>query len=302
MTINTRGVLGRVLRSSTTDPLNLISRFLDRFARRCSISDCRPASSRLASKRAIDVTSAQYFSITALVLCSCTGTDVGNPVVDLDFSLETPESTAKARPAAANVVAGVRVKNAWVSVDRIRMRSAADCTGSAQLELVGPFYVDLLAPGPIDSLRDIELSGESFCRFEFGWDASDSPVPANAPQELVETSFLLMGERSDSTEFILRSERNDDFRLDARDEAFSVDDATGSLFVAFNFTDLFAGIDLDEATVNGDGVILIDASSNSDILASFDDALADATRLFDDDDGDGTLDANEAEDADVLAD
>lgn len=235
------------------------------------------------------------------LLAACTGTDVGNPVVDLDFSLhEDMGTSALTQKSVAGATAGLTFNEAWVVVDRIRLREGSDCSGEAQFELQGPFFVDLFGQGTLPALRDIELPGEVFCRFEFRWKAEDT-VPSDAPDALRNASLLLSGSRSDGTAFLLRSRRNDEFRLNAKETTFRLTDATGTLFVSFETDRLFTGIDLSVAETGSDGVITIDESSNKSILDQFDSNLADATKLFDDDNNDGELNREEARDEDILA-
>ncbi len=227
--------------------------------------------------------------VTCLVFhtLACTGTDTGNPVVDVDFAL------LESQPAG--------IDNAWLAVERIRLRSASACNGAAEAEFPGPFAIDLLSPGAIPELSGLEVPGTDYCRFEVEWDAFASELPPTAPPELGDASIVLMGARGDGTRFVLRSARNDELRLDAVDGAFTIDEATSALFVGLDSAGLLAGIDLDAAVVAGDGIIHIDDDDNSDLLDIFDDNVDAASRLFDDDDGDGNLEPDETDPDDVLA-
>ncbi len=246
---------------------------------------------------------ARVLTLTVLWACSaCTGTDVGNPVVDVDFALyneDFEDQGTAAQPAPGETIS---VTDAWVSVDRVRLRDAANCDGNAEVELTGPFAVDMLAPGAIPELSGLAVPPLGYCRFELRWDALDGAPPAGAPSELAGASIFVAGARGDGTPFIVRSDRNDELRLDAIGGAFDVSDTTHALFVGFDGARLFAGVDLDGATVDGTGVIRIEPGSNDDQLQAFDDNVADATELFDDDDDDGLLDPDERDAADILAD
>lgn len=238
-------------------------------------------------------------AIAVLLPTSCAGTDVGNGFVDVDFALyDSAESAAAALNAAP---AGLAVTNAWVAVERVRLRSAASCEGDSELELVGPFAIDMLAAGAPAALSDLEVSYVDYCRFELRWDELDDGSAPGAPDELVGASVLIEGTRGDGTPFVLRSERGDQLRLDARDGSFSIDEMTSALFVAFDAQTLFDEVDLDAAVVGGDGVIRIEDGANDDLLETFDDNLATAAKLFDDNDGDKELDPDERDETDVLA-
>ena len=249
--------------------------------------------------------------VVALVAGGCTGTDVGNPRVDIDVSLydsttsqvaSEAGASAAVSPGARAVPAGFTIDQAWVAIDRIRLRDAADCDGSSEIELEGPFAIDMLAPDALAALRDVEVPALGYCRFELRWSPFDEPVPGGVPAEIADASLLLLGERGDGTPVILRSERNDELRLDARDGSFTIDETTPGLVVGLDAAVVLDGLDIDGAVVSGDGTIRIESGSNDDLLSRFDRNLADAVKLFDDDDGDGLLGRGEFDEDDILAD
>lgn len=229
----------------------------------------------------------------------CTGTDVGNPRIDVDVVAygDLPPAKSALLPAAPSGT----IDAVWVSVDRVRLRAAATCDGDTEIDLEGPFAVDARAPGAIDALSDIEVTGDLYCRFELRWRPYDGDDPA-APAELAGAALLVEGSAGDGTPFILRSERNDELRLDAIDGAgFPISDATGALFVAFDVEALLDGVDLESAEVGTGGVIRIESGSNDELLAIVDDNLAALVELYDDNDADSELDPDERDETDVLA-
>lgn len=215
----------------------------------------------------------------AAALAACTGTDVGNPAVDVHF-------------AAYNLTApAATVDQATMQVERIRLRPAADCDGGAEIELEGPFAVDLTSPTSIADLTDVEIEAQAYCRLELRWHPDDDTGVA----------IEVAGE-ADGTPFAVRSRRNDELRLEATDaDGFTIDDATSALFVAFDMAAWLDGVDVASAELDGDGVAVIDDDANGDLLDVFEDNVTDAADLFDDDDGDGALDDDEHEGGDELA-
>lgn len=216
----------------------------------------------------------------AAALAACTGTDVGNPAVDVHFAaynLTAPEGT---------------VAEATMQVERLRLRPfSAGCDGDDEIEIEGPFAVDLTSPTAIDALTDLELTAEAYCRFELRWHPDDD----------TDLAIVVTGE-ADGTPFEVRSRRNDELRLDATDaDGFTVGDATSALFVAFDMAAWLDGVDVAGAELDGDGVAVIDDDANGDLLDVFEDNVTDAADLFDDDDGDGALDDDEHDDGDELA-
>lgn len=233
---------------------------------------------------------------------ACTGTEVGNPV-DVDFTLYEEEFDPDAPPASALRAAGlITITEAWLAIDRVRLRSAAACDGEAEREFEGPFFADLLAPGPLPELSGLDIPDGEYCRFEVKWNAFSSGIPAGVPPELESTSVLVKGSRGDGVPFVIRSGRDDELRLDAVDGAFGVAAGTSALLVGFSGPRLFSGVDLDAAVVDGDGTIYIDGENNDPLLDAFDANIRAAADLFDDDDGDGELDFDERDEAaDILA-
>lgn len=215
----------------------------------------------------------------AAALAACTGTDVGNPAVDVNF-------------AAYNLTApSATVDRATMQVERIRLRPAADCDGGAEIEIEGPFAIDLTTPTSIGDLTDVEIEAQAYCRLELRWHPDDDSGLA------IEVS----GD-ADGTPFDVRSRRNDELRLEATDaDGFTIDDATSALFVAFDMAAWLDGVDVASAELDGDGVAVIDDDANGDLLDVFEDNVTDAADLFDDDDGDGSLDDDEHGDGDELA-
>ena len=240
--------------------------------------------------------------VLALASIACTGTDVGNPQTDGGIpGIDAASPVVLSLDFALHNQQAMPVRAAWLAVERIRLRSAAACDGEARVDLEGPIVVDLLAAGPPAALSGLDVPAEGYCRFEVKWNAFSSGLPPGTPPALVGATIAIEGERGDGTPFLLRSARDDEMRLDAVNGAFTIGEATGALFVGLDVMNLFAGVDLDTATVAADGTIYIDGESNPALLDIFDGNLRAAAELFDDDDGDGELADGEAGDLDALA-
>ena len=236
--------------------------------------------------------------IAALTSTGCSGTDVGNPSVDVRAALvavDFPEEGAS-EPGSARA----RIQQAWISVDRIRMRPASNCEGDAELELEGPFALDLFAEDQPEQLAGLAFAATDYCRFEFRWAPEDDPI-GGAPEELSGASLFLAGEKQDGTAFVVRSTRNDELRLRAVDNAFTVDQSTTHLFLTFTGTELFSNVSFAEAEVDEDGVVRIEPGSNEELLDAFEASLEETVRLFEDTDSDGRLSDSEANPEDALA-
>ncbi|HEY8145554.1 MAG TPA: hypothetical protein VIG06_22895 [Kofleriaceae bacterium] len=208
-----------------------------------------------------------------------TGTDVGNPVVvDLQFA------------AYDLAIEDTAVDEATIEIERIRLRPADDCEGGAEIELEGPFHLDLLDPRGADELAGLPLDARAWCRIEMAWHRDDA----------TDTAIRVAGSAGGDP-FEIRSRRNDELRIESLDEdGFTVDEATSALFVAFDMATWLDGVDLVGADREPDGAIAVSEDSNRDLLERFEENVESATRLFGDGDGDGALGDDEHDDADAL--
>lgn len=208
-----------------------------------------------------------------------TGTDVGNPVVgELQF-------------AAYHLTAGeVLVDEAVIAVERIRLRPADDCEGGAEIELAGPFALDLFDPGGSPELADLPLGARAWCRIEMTWHRD----------EATDTAIRVAGSAA-GDRFEIRSRRNDELRIEALDETgFRLGEAAAALFVAFDMELWLDGVDLASAERGEDGAIAVSEQENRDLLEQFEGNAESATRLYADADGDGSLGEDERGDDDAL--
>ena len=208
-----------------------------------------------------------------------TGTDVGNPVVvDLQFA------------AYDLVLEEAAVDQATIEVERVRLRPADDCEGGAEIELEGPFQLDLLDPRGADQLAGLPLDARAWCRIEMTWHRDEAS----------DTAIRVAG-RAGGDRFEIRSRKNDELRIESLDEdGFTVDQATSALFVAFDMATWLDGVDLAGADREPDGAIAVSEDSNRDLLERFEENVESATRLFPDGDGDGALGDDEHDDSDAL--
>ena len=209
-----------------------------------------------------------------------TGTDVGNPIeVDLRF-------------AAYDLVGDeAAVDAASIAVERIRLRPATDCEGGAEVEIEGPFSLDLLDPTGIGEVAGVALGVQAWGRIELVWHRDEAS----------DTAIRVAGQAGGDP-FEIRSRRNDELRIEAVDDAgFTVDEATAALFVAFDMATWLDGVDLAGAERGPGGAIEVTDDSNRDLLERFEHNVESATALFPDADGDGSLGDDERDDSDALA-
>lgn len=238
-------------------------------------------------------------ALAALVLSGLAcegGTEVGNPIVSIGFSAYHQPSGVGARAAAAG---RVEVTAAWIAFRELKLRPAAACESSAEIEIAGPIAVDLFGAIP-PPLRDLETAATGYCRLEIKWHKAESLV--GAPPELAGVAVYVAGTRADGKRFVIRSERNDALELRARGGSFQITPTLAGLFVGFDLSVWLAGVDLAAATPGSDEVVHVEKGQNDAQLAAFEANVAAASKLFIDSDGNRALDASETDDADAVGD
>jgi hypothetical protein len=246
------------------------------------------------------------FVCTWLVGCGpSAGTDVGNGRTG--FNLQGYEQVdGAAAPSTSEGITlstGVVVESLYMVVDKIRLVPGTNCSedDGAEFDLAGPLVANLVGAGVFGGVPQFETAVGSFCEFEMDFHRleADDTVPAASPDALVDRSILMYGTTLSGDRFTVESELNEEFKLDAKDGAFTLDASQHSLVLAFEIGSWVASLDLDTL---GPGDIAINSSDNQDRLNDFEDAVKRSAKLFRDGDKDGELDENERADGEELAD
>ena len=228
--------------------------------------------------------------ITSLLgLIACTGTDVGNPIVDLDATLYE-----------RNADAGTFYEG-YMSLAMVGLDYSSGC-GSRE-ELIGsqPVEAQLVETGtsPAPPLLTRELPTQHFCTFGLML----TPSSDDSGRLPLGTSFSFIGVLGNGTNFEIVGTDTLPITLTPTDASstFTVLEEANSLVVAVAEDDLLVGIDFGSAEVDPDDVIRISGDSNADLLSEIESNFAQAVRLFDDDNDDGLLGTDESGDDDILA-
>lgn len=181
----------------------------------------------------------------------------------------------------------IRSETASLNVDEVGLALEA-------LEIV-PCAPDAAPIGHVDYPVDLADDPPARANFESG--VSDycsmrlgvSPSLDAEPAELEGLAVHLFGVRSDDVPFELRSELELELELVTPS---GEDFGTQYLALGFDLAAWLSGIDIDAAELS-DGVALIDADANAEMLAAFEANTASAVALYVDADADGVLDADE---------
>jgi hypothetical protein len=184
-------------------------------------------------------------------------------------------------------VIAIRSETASLSVDEVGLAletleivpCAADAAAIGHVD----YPVDLADDPP--ARADFESGVSDYCAMRLGF----SPSPDAEPAALEGLTVHLLGVRSDDVPFEIRSELELELELvTPSGDDFGAQD----LALGFDLAAWLSGIDIDAAELS-DGVALVDADVNAEMLAAFEANTASAVALYVDADADGVLDADE---------
>ena len=207
------------------------------------------------------------------VLAACVGCTAGSDD-DSDNGGQVSIAPVSRDPTANSVT----VESAELSLALVEL---VPCTTDAAILTTNDFPIELLyEPWPhvifVSAVTD-------FC----GVDLNLAPEPASDPglTDLQNLTALFRGTRADGTNFEIHSTLSVNFEFM---ESGSTLDAA-HLVVGADFNRWFSDVDLDHADLTDDGVALVDADHNPDLLTAFDAGAATAFALYVDANGDGAL-------------
>jgi hypothetical protein len=239
-------------------------------------------------------------SLSLLLVGSCTGTEVGNPVADIRVSLTARSSDAElviggggGDAGTTDASATLTIDELWVSLGDVRFVLDEDCTAQRDLRglLEGPFIADLAhAPSPLAT----DLPRGRYCSVRVSFERA-AANDAGAPDGLQDHTVLIRGHRADGVPFSIRTRNKPDFVLHGQNEAFRADEAGDALFLAFDAGAWLNGVDLASATPNADGEVVIEPGGEMALLTTFETNLRRSLALFKDGNADGMLADDETE-------
>ncbi|WP_137090794.1 hypothetical protein [Mangrovivirga cuniculi] len=208
--------------------------------------------------------------------------------VSLDMKAETTESTINGRQINSELVFNeVLVGVTEVEFETFEEDELEDIEGEVEdedVEFEGQFVADLingtstpdfgmasLSPG---TYEELEIEMEPF--LDGGFSIFISFEFVNNNDEVITAEYG----NSDELEFEIENENG--FIIDAG--------TTNQMLVLLNLDALFAGVDLNSAESDNDGVVRINNTSNSDLAATISSNLDQILEAGEDDDDDGDID------------
>jgi len=211
--------------------------------------------------------------LLALSGAACTsGTETGNPPGEQAVTIMALERETTTQ--------GLLLDEAWLALHRL---SLVPCAADAAVISTVDYPIDLFADPPARATFETAVSDYCGVRIEI------APSPSATPAELSGLSAFVSGIRSDDLPFELRSTLT--ATLDLTTGGTPLDAA--HLVLGVTPEHWFYYADVHGAMTTPDGIALIDADNNPDVLAAFEDATAVAIALYVDADGDGALTGGE---------
>jgi hypothetical protein len=226
------------------------------------------------------------------------GTETGNPSLTVSGALSYTGYSSKPNDFGVREAGRIAtIENAWLDLDTVSVSPDGPCgIDRGEAFAVAGLGVGDHAAGQHNSTSFVAKRG-SFCRVGLPLQQAPSNSGAgSAPAELSGNSLLIVGELADGTPFSIASRATPVLELQADGPGFLLAAAQPDLLIAFDFAAWLENVDFAAAELT-DGQIVISASSNSQLLATFESKLAVGVALYRDDDADGLIDA----DAELLA-
>lgn len=226
---------------------------------------------------------AKTLSLVACLGWGCAGTETGNPdLIDVEpvvLAVSTSDSS----------VAQVGDSTGGFGISALQMRVGAvvglDCEGNS---ITNPRDVEA---GSFDLLEGTMALSVPFYEGQCGIQLQLAAAPANDPLTTLRGAALrVAGVAADGSQFAVHSSSALKVTI-ASPHELPLEDA---LLVSVDLADLFANLDLSDATVDAQGVVQLTVDSNAELLHSFEQHAPGAFHLYRDLDEDGTLSAPDA--------
>jgi hypothetical protein len=235
------------------------------------------------------------------VLGGCGGSSMGGTETGNTTAVSIRVIGYQSSLLPALTVGGLQVDGALIVLDRLRFRPFSTCQeetedeGAEDIQVDGPFLVDLLKPSAISGLENIPIPTGRYCRIELVLKKFESPGP------MFNRSVQIEGARGDGTPFLMTTEVDEEFKLENESTGFLIEESDpGSVFfIAFDLDRWFDGIDLMDTFIEvstgggGEPIILINDVRNQNVQELIEENLKHSADLFEDSDDNDSLDSEE---------
>ncbi len=219
--------------------------------------------------------------LCVLALAACAGTETGNPSFDGTLSYNAYTSNPQAVALLDGETSAIVVDNAWLVLGDVGFSTA--CASGAPAD----GHADGLGIGdhaPVAAAETpLTLAEGEYCGVHVTFETAES-VGDGVPIELVDHSVYLVGTLADGRPFQLASALQGDVFLSAVDEPFVLDAAEPNVLIGFDVATWLASLPWSSAAANVNGVVVVDATRNPEVLDAFELSVGRGTALFRDTD------------------
>ena len=193
---------------------------------------------------------------------------------------------------------------AKIVLSDLEFERAQNCDQDEEVEIEyeGPYVVDLITRESFPSLSEIEIESTTYCKFKIKiekLDDEDLSPDTSLDDDMEDLSVRIEGENDDGVQFVILIDDDEEYELESTsDEGFLLEQGVSkTLFLIFDLTGLFNGIDFDDLDEDS-GVVEISEDSNEDAYDQIKENLKNFSSLKSDDDDDNEID----DDDDTIAD
>ncbi len=220
--------------------------------------------------------------------------------LDSEESLGLKEKDQEKKPAEVQTKKSSKPKDK-IAADRDRFKkkmeesTEKDKKRDKSTKFHGSYVYDAIAGAIEGDVPSVDLNDGSYRRIEFKLKRN---VSAEESDPLLGNVFVVKGSytkpgASEATPFEINWHAAMNFRLKG-DSAFKVEaDGESKLSIVFDLQKWFEGVDLSTATIGDDGIILIDKTSNKELMKQLRKNIKMNTRFGKDTSGDSKIDASE---------
>jgi hypothetical protein len=233
------------------------------------------------------VTRASCSCALALLAACAGGSETGNPAVPTSIGLGV-RSSDQAIVTLSSDGPGTVIHEAWVALGEVAFLGPDECARFGDLDVTGATLIaaDLARAGVQITL---EVTAQRYCGLVVPLQMRTAELPAGAPEDLADHSIVINGARADGTPFVLAHGEQDELELAPSSGEIAIERGGPDLLLAFEVATWMRSVDLDGATVGGDGVIRIDAARNAALLDAFEINLECSLELYADVDANGVV-------------
>lgn len=200
-------------------------------------------------------------------------TETGNP----DFTAGVTMRARSSDPSSISVRGDgdVDVDQLWMSVQSVQLFERTQCEDGTTPSFIDPFVSD--ATSTIPQVARGQTEATVYCGALVRLDKTADQ--GEGPDELRDHTMVMTGSTEERRPFLIRTSLDFEIPLSRDEGNFFLDESHDQLTVGLDVSIWLDEIWIDDGTPNQEGVIIIDDTSNRELLIDFEEGLLDAMDL-----------------------